>query len=88
MRLIDADSLICELQESKQNAFGAGWQQQIQIADALIDLLKEAPVIDLRDETIPIMTADGLFYCDACGHGISNGQEVCGYCNRIIDWNK
>lgn len=62
MRLIDADALIKELQESKINAFGPGWQRQIQIADKLIDILNEAPtanedldylLILLKDEDCP-----------------------------------
>ena len=42
MILIDADALIQELQESKQYTFGHGWQEQIQVLDALIDIVNEA----------------------------------------------
>lgn len=41
------------------------------------------------EETVPILTDDGKYLvCDACGHEIHEGDEVCENCKREINWIK
>ena len=39
-------------------------------------------------ETVPIVSEEGILYCDACGCEIKEGQEICDKCKRKIDWDK
>ena len=52
MRLIDADALIKELQETKVYAFGSDWQKQIEIADKLIDILNDTPTASTTSQEL------------------------------------
>lgn len=51
---------------------------------------EEYDVLTLHDmnETVPIVTDDGRFCCDACGYEIKEDQAFCGNCKREIDWTK